>query len=48
MQDMVTMPKTYVLGCENWLLPARVSLTATPKPLMDMTETEPTTEQMEM
>ena len=41
------IPKTYVLGCVNWLLPANVNLTATPKPLMAIMETEPTREQIE-
>ncbi len=45
---MTVMPKTYVLGCENWLFPANVSLTATPKPLIAMTDTEPTSEHIEM
>ncbi len=42
------MPKTYVAGRVNWLLPENVSLTATPRPLIAMTETEPTREQMEI
>ena len=42
------MPKTYVLGCVNWLLPANVNLTATPKPLMAIMEIEPTREQIEI
>lgn len=42
------MPKKYVLGCVNWLLPPNVSLMAIPKPLTATTETEPTREQIEM
>ena len=48
MQNTTVTPNTYVLGCENWLLPANVSLTATPKPLIAMTDTEPTSEHIEM
>lgn len=47
-QPAVTVAKTYVLGCVNWLLPDSVSLTAMPKPLMAMIEIEPATEQIEM
>jgi hypothetical protein len=32
----------------NWLLPPKVSLRAIPKALTDMTDTEPTVEQIEM
>jgi hypothetical protein len=32
----------------NWLFPPNVSLTATPKPLIAMIDTEPTKEQMDM
>lgn len=42
------MPKTYVLGWENWFFPPNVSFTATPKPLMAMTEMDPTVEQIEI
>ena len=48
MQTTTTMAKTYVLGCVSWFFPARVSFSATPNPLMAMTEMEPTSEQMEM
>lgn len=48
MQSVTMIPKTYVLGCVNWLLPANVNLTATPKPLMAIMETEPTREQIEI
>lgn len=48
MQTTTTIPNTYVLGCENWFFPANVSLTAMPKPLIAITDTEPTSEQMEM
>jgi hypothetical protein len=41
------MMKTYVEGWVNWLLPARVNLTAIPKALTDMTETDPTVEHMD-
>lgn len=40
--------KTYVEGCVNWLFPPSVSFKAIPKALIDMTETEPTLEQIEM
>ena len=42
------VPNTYVVGCVNWLLPANVNLTATPKPLIAIMETEPTREQIEI
>lgn len=48
MHTVVKIMKTYVEGCVNWFFPAKVSFTAMPKALMDMTETEPTVEQMEM
>ena len=48
MQTATVMPKTYVLGWLNWLFPESVSFTATPNPLMAITETEPTREHMEM
>ena len=48
MHPATVIPKMYVLGSMNWLLPASVSFTATPKPLMAMTETEPTSEHIEM
>ena len=48
MHPTTTMPKTYVLGCVNWLLPLKVNLTATPNPLIAITDTEPTNEQIEM
>lgn len=48
MQPTTVTPNTYVLGWENWLWPARVSLTATPKPLMAITDIDPTREQMEI
>ena len=47
MQTVVRIMKTYVDGCVNWLLPAKVNLTAIPKALTDMTETDPTVEQIE-
>lgn len=47
MHVMVTMPNTYVLGWVNWLFPAKVNLTATPVPLMAMTETDPESEHIE-
>jgi hypothetical protein len=47
MQTVVSMINTYVEGCENWLLPAKVSLTAIPNALTDMTETDPTVEQID-
>lgn len=46
MQTAVTIMKTYVEGCENWLFPAKVSLRAMPNALTDMTDTEPTREQI--
>lgn len=47
MQPTTTARKRYVVKCVSWLLPAKVSLSAMPKPLMAMTETEPTKEQIE-
>jgi hypothetical protein len=41
------MMNTYVEGCVNWLLPAKVNLTAIPIALTDMTDTDPTVEQIE-
>ncbi len=40
--------KAVVEGWLNWLLPAKVSLSATPRPLTLMTEMEPTKLQIEM
>lgn len=48
MQTPVRMMKTYVEGCENWLLPAKVNFSAMPKAFTDMTDTDPTVEQIEM
>lgn len=48
MQKAVTMAKTYVDAWTNWLLPPIVSFTAIPKALTDITEMEPTVEQIEM
>lgn len=48
MQAVVKMMKTYVEGCINWLLPARVNFKAIPNAFTDITETEPTVEQIEM
>jgi hypothetical protein len=48
MQKPVTIKKTYVDACVNWLLPLNVSFRAIPKALTDMTETEPTVEQIEI
>ena len=48
MQPITVMPNTYVLICVNWLFPAKVSFTATPKPLIAITDTEPTSEHIEM
>lgn len=47
MQTTVKMMKTYVEGCENWLLPSKVNLTAIPIALTAMTEMDPTVEQMD-
>lgn len=47
MQTVQRMIKTYVDGCENWLLPAKVSFTAIPNAFTDMTETPPTVEQID-
>jgi hypothetical protein len=48
MQTAVKMMNTYVEGWVNWLLPANVNLTAMPIALIDMTDTDPTVEQIEM
>ena len=48
MQTTVKMMNTYVEGWVNWLLPAKVNLTAMPIALIDMTDTDPTVEQIEM
>lgn len=48
MQTVVKMMNTYVEGCVNWLLPAKVNFTAMPIALIDMTDTDPTVEQIEM
>lgn len=48
MQKPVTIAKTYVDACTNWLFPPRVNFTAMPNALTDMTETEPTVEQIEI
>ena len=47
MQTAVTMIKTYVEGCVNWLLPAKVNLTAIPIAFTDITDTDPTVEQID-
>ena len=47
MQTTTTIANTYVEGCVNWFWPAKVSFTAIPNPLIDMTETDPTVEQMD-
>lgn len=47
MQTTVTIINTYVEACVNWLFPPNVNFTAMPKALTDMTEIEPTVEQME-
>lgn len=47
MQTVVKIMKTYVEAWLNWLCPAKVSFTAMPKALTDMTETDPTVEQIE-
>lgn len=47
MQSAVRIIKTYVDACVNWLFPANVSFSAMPKAFTDMTETEPTVEQIE-
>lgn len=47
MHTAVKIMKTYVEGWLNWLWPAKVSLSAIPKALTDMTEMDPTVEQME-
>lgn len=47
MATAVTIMKTYVEGNLNWLLPFKVSLRAIPNALIDMTETDPTVEQMD-
>jgi hypothetical protein len=47
MHTTVRMMKTYVEGCVNWLLPAKVNLTAMPMAFTDMTDTDPTVEQIE-
>lgn len=47
MQTAVRIMKTYVEGCVNWLFPAKVSFRAMPKAFTDMTETEPTVEQID-
>jgi hypothetical protein len=47
MHPTTTAPKRYVVKCVSWLLPANVSLSAMPKPLIAMTDTEPTSEQMD-
>ena len=48
MHTQVTMIKTYVEGCVNWFLPPRVNLTAIPNAFTDITDTEPTVEQIEI
>ena len=42
------MANVYVEGLLNWLCPPRVNLSAMPNALTDMTETDPTVEQIEM
>ena len=48
MQTTVTIMKAYVDGYVNWFSPANVNFRAMPKALTDMTETEPTVEQIDM
>jgi len=43
--DMII--NTYVDGWVNWLLPAKVSFSAMPNPLQDITDIDPTNEQIE-
>jgi hypothetical protein len=47
MQTVVKMIKTYVEGCVNWLFPPNVNFTAIPNALTDITDTDPTVEQIE-
>lgn len=48
MQPATVKAKIHVPALHSWLLPANVNLSATPKPLTAMTETDPTSEQIEM
>ena len=48
MQQTVTMAKAYVDGWVSWLFPFRVNFKAIPKALADITDTDPTVEQIEM
>ena len=48
MQTTTTMAKAYVDGCVNWFFPLIVNLSAIPKALIDITDTDPTVEQIEM
>lgn len=47
MQTPVKIMKTYVDACVNWLLPAKVNFTAIPNALTDITDTDPTVEQID-
>lgn len=47
MQNAVRIMNMYVEAWVNWLFPAKVSFSAIPKAFTDMTETEPTVEQIE-
>lgn len=48
MQQTVTIAKAYVEGCVSWFFPFNVNFRAIPKALTDMTDTDPTVEQIEM
>ena len=48
MHTATTMIKTYVEGCVNWLLPAKVNFKAIPNAFTDITDTAPTVEQIEI
>lgn len=48
MQTATRIMKTYVEACVNWFLPPKVSFTAIPNALTDITDTEPTVEHMDM